>query len=62
MRTRRYSISLGIAGLVALIFVIVIMIKVIRDADLEAHSGDNPDGQTTTSQPAKPEKPPPLNQ
>jgi len=58
-RTRRFTITIGIVGLVSLIFVIILMVKVIRDADIEAAPADNPDAEHVT--PAGPDKPPPLN-
>jgi len=59
-RTRRLTLALGIAGLVALIFVIILMVKVIRNADIEAAPPDNPDAEQSRA-PSQPDKPPPLN-
>jgi predicted nucleic acid-binding Zn ribbon protein len=62
-RTRRYTITLGIIGLAALIFVIVIMVKAIQDSDIQSAPPDSPDAeQSAPSAPAQPDKPPPLNQ
>ena len=48
---------LGIGGLLALVFVVFIMIKVIRDTDIE--NSPSPDQQHSTP---RPDKKPPLNQ
>ena len=56
-RTRYVPFLLGIGGLLALVFVVFIMIKVIRDTDIE--NSPSPDQQHSTP---RPDKKPPLNQ
>jgi hypothetical protein len=64
--TRRYTIWIGIGGVIALLFVVLLMVKVIRDADINAQPPEDPDATVSTdappSPPSEPEKPPPLNQ
>ena len=70
---RGLSILVGIIGMAALVFVIVIMFQVVRNVDIESappeqqqdESGMTPDKPGMSSEqgkPDKPEKPPPLNQ
>jgi hypothetical protein len=61
LRARRYTIWLGIAGLVALVFVVLMMVKAIHDADIaavlpQAQAADTlqSGGPETSSQPDKP--------
>lgn len=64
VRTRRVVLWLGIGGVVALFFVVLLMVKVIHDADINAAPPEDPNFEqntTPTQQPAQPDKPPPLN-
>jgi hypothetical protein len=54
----RVPIFLGILGLLALIFVAIVMVKVIRSPDIDSA----PPGQAEQSAPQQPDRPPPLNQ
>jgi hypothetical protein len=56
--TNRVPIFLGILGLLALAFVAIIMVRVIRNSDIDSA----PPGQADQSAPQKPDRPPPLNQ
>jgi hypothetical protein len=57
--TSKFPLYVGIVGLLALIFVAFIMIKTIRQSDLNADTPPTDDQQN--SQPAQPDKPLPLN-
>jgi hypothetical protein len=70
---RGLPILVGIVGMAALVFVIVIMFQVVRNVDIESappekqqdDSGmtqDKPGMSSEQGKPDKPEKPPPLNQ
>jgi hypothetical protein len=56
-RTNRLPIFIGILGLLALVFVAIIMIQVVRNSDIDSAPPD----QTEESAPQEPEKPPPFN-
>jgi hypothetical protein len=56
-RTHRVPIFIGILGLLALVFVAIIMVKVIRNSDIDSAPPD----QTEESAPQQPEKLPPFN-
>jgi hypothetical protein len=56
--TSKFPLYVGIVGLLALLFVAFIMVKTIRQSDLNA---DTPSGDQQISQPAQPDKPLPLN-
>ena len=51
-------IFIGVLGLLALVFVAILMVKVIRNSDLDTAPAD----PTEESAPQTPDKPPPLNQ
>jgi hypothetical protein len=53
----RLPILLEILGLLALIFVAVIMFKVMRSSDIDSAPSD----QTEQSAPQQPDRPPPFN-
>ena len=53
----RIPIFIGVLGLLALVFVAIIMFKVIRNSDIDSAPAD----QTEQSAPKQPEKPPPFN-
>jgi hypothetical protein len=55
-RTRRIPIFIGVLCLLALVFVFIIMMRTIRESDIESA----PPEQTDQSAP-QPDKPPPLN-
>jgi ribosomal protein L32 len=57
-RTHHLPLLIGILGVLALIFVAIIMVKVIQNTDLESTPSDD----TEQSTPQQPEKPPPFNQ
>jgi hypothetical protein len=57
--TSKYPLYVGIIGLLALLFVAFIMVKSIRREDLNTDTP--PGGGPHVSQPAAPDKPPPLN-
>jgi hypothetical protein len=54
----RLPIFIGILGLLALVFVAIIMVQVIRNNDADSAPPDQPDEQ---SSPQTPDRPPPLN-
>jgi hypothetical protein len=56
--TRRFPIFVGILGLLALVFVAIIMIQVIQNNDIDTSAPDQTDEQ---SAPQTPDRPPPLN-
>jgi hypothetical protein len=53
----RVPIFLGILGLLALVFVVMVMVKVIRNSDIDSA----PPTQTQEGAPQDPDRPPPLN-
>jgi len=55
--TRRVPIIIGILGLLALVFVAIIMVKVIQNSDIDSAPPD----QTDESAPQQPDRPPPFN-
>ena len=66
---RQLPILVGILGVVALVFVIVIMFQVVRNVDIESappeQQQDNPGPSQSksgsSSEPVNPDKPPPAN-
>jgi hypothetical protein len=54
----RVPILIGILGLLALVFVAIVMIKVIQNSDIDTAPPDD----TEQSAPPSPDRPPPLNQ
>jgi len=61
-RTRRFTLSLGLIGLVALIFVVVVMVKAMHDADMRARQQPATDDDIDSTAPPPNVKLPPLNQ
>lgn len=61
---------IGVLGMVALVFVIVVMFKVVQNVDVESAPPDPQTDESSLSdskpqasaEQAKPDKPPPLNQ
>jgi uncharacterized paraquat-inducible protein A len=56
--SNRVPIFLGILGLLALVFVAIVMVQVIQNSDIDSA----PSGKTEQSAPQQPDRPPPLNQ
>ena len=56
--TNRVPIFLGILGLLALVFVAIVMVKVVRNSDIDSAPPD----QTEQGALQQPDRPPPLNQ
>jgi len=61
MRTRRLTIWIAVTGLLALLFVIVIMVKSVWDADIESAPPDGGGDNAAPSSSRGPDNPPPLN-
>jgi hypothetical protein len=61
VKTRRFVISMGLVALMALAFVILIMLRVIRNADIEAALPDAADENAPPSTPRDSDKPAPLD-